>query len=363
MYDTHITLLFIMLSTVVLFWLTPHTYRMVLVAVITLLFLSYQSTISALFLMTSSVMTFFCAKKSLTDNKQRSLYFIIVILSSFFLLFHIISHHLYHLPLIIGFSYVICRQIHFIVEVSRQNITSFTLKDYLVYQFYLPVIYSGPVHRYDNFTRQIERMHFDYSHFSLGIERVIYGYFKLIVISNYLINGKLSALVSTAHFQHSLFSLYLTSCMQWISLYLAFSGLTDVALGFSSMMGLKLEENFNSPYKATNLIDFWQRWHISLTSWVRDYVFKPVFLKSRSQILAVFSALIVIAVWHEVSWHYFLWGIYQAVGILLCRTYQIGKDLLAKLPWIMETAIKRFATFFWLLSFLPLMDLLGITYE
>lgn len=372
MNDVHIELFLTLIIMVALFWMIPHRFRMVLVSLITLLFIAYQSIASILFLIISSSVTFFSAQKidksqhdstimciHKLNNPKYIMGITIALLVCFFIFLRTYSHQ-YLLPVIIGLAYSTCRQIHFLMDAYRGAIATFSVKNYFIYQFYLPVIYAGPIHRYEHFIRQIERSSFDYGHFSQAIERVIYGYLKLIVISSYFIDIKLASFVSMASFHGApLWILYSKSCLQWLSLYMAFSGLTDIALGFSSMMGLKLEENFNKPYQASNLIDFWQRWHISLTRWVREYVFMPVFLTSRSQIIGVFASLFVIAIWHEVSFNYLFWGGYQAIGILLCRVYQNSKDVLSKLPRLLEITIKRFLTFLWLVSYLPLVSFLG----
>jgi alginate O-acetyltransferase complex protein AlgI len=85
------------------------------------------------------------------------------------------------------------------------------------------------------------------------------------------------------------------------------------------MLGLRLEENFDQPWRATSLVDFWKRWHMSLSSWVLDYVFRPVTALSRSPLLGLITAMLVIGLWHEFSLFYVLWSFWQALGIVLTR--------------------------------------------
>jgi D-alanyl-lipoteichoic acid acyltransferase DltB (MBOAT superfamily) len=109
------------------------------------------------------------------------------------------------------------------------------------------------------------------------------------------------------------------SAREWIWLYFVFAGYSSIALGISMMIGLRLEENFNRPWAARNLIDFWMRWHMSLTQWCRDYVFRPVAAITRSPIAGLCAAMLVIGLWHEFSAYYVLWATWQVLGILLTR--------------------------------------------
>lgn len=103
-------------------------------------------------------------------------------------------------------------------------------------------------------------------------------------------------------------------------------------------MGIKVEENFNHPYKATNIVEFWQRWHMTLSNWCKDYVFTPVLAVYRKPFLAVICAMCAMGLWHQVSIYYLLWGFYHASGIACCRLFQ---------NWRSGQAISLFSTRSW----------------
>ena len=258
------------------------------------------------------------------------------------------------LPVMLGLSYYTCRHIHVLIEAYKGTIPSISLRQYGHYQLFLPVLVVGPIHRYHNFLRQCERRRWEESNVTEGLERILYGYTKVVVIGNYLLNLKLNLLLQQ-YVGDGFWSLCLISTKDWLYLYAAFSGYTDVALGFSLMLGFRIEENFNNPLKSRHLIDFWQRWHMTLSSWCKDYVFTVVQAKTRHQFFAVLAAMTVMGIWHECSLYYVIWGFYHALGIALCRLYQLHHDplRLSRLPISIQHAITRTATFTWLIAGLP----------
>ncbi|WP_321174105.1 MBOAT family O-acyltransferase [Francisella sp. W12-1067] len=262
---------------------------------------------------------------------------------------------------VIGFSYFMCRQIHCLIDVYSGQISKFSFSDYIMYQLFLPTIYTGPINRYQNFERQFKRLKFDSKKLSMSIERIVYGCFKFIFVANYIVSLKLLPLISTD--TTSILNLYGLSIVFWSYLYFAFSGLSDIAIGFSGCFGITIQENFNYPYKAKNIMDFWQRWHMTLTSWVKDYVFMPVFSKFRSRTVAIILALIVIGLWHQISTYYLVWGVYQALGIVIFQAYVSRfSNINKKIPFYIRNALSRLYVFAWILSTIPVLFTMGLTH-
>lgn len=187
------------------------------------------------------------------------------------------------------------------------------------YQFFMPVLFVGPIHRFQTFDRQAERRRWDAADLAAGAERALIGLFSAAVIGEYLVTAarrpSLDAIAPLGAFTVD----WAGSAFDWVGLYFVFAGLTSVALGLSLMIGMRLEENFDRPWKASSLIDFWTRWHMSLTNWCRDYVFTPVWAISRSATTGLLAAMLVVGLWHQISLYYVLWAVWQAVGVLLNR--------------------------------------------
>ena len=106
------------------------------------------------------------------------------------------------------------------------------------------------------------------------------------------------------------------------TLYFMFAGYSDIAIGFARMLGFRIMENFNWPYLKKNISEFWNAWHISLTSWSREYIFTSVIATTRSPALASVASLVSIGLWHEVSVRYLLWGIYHGLAVAIWQRFQ-----------------------------------------
>ena len=137
------------------------------------------------------------------------------------------------------------------------------------------------------------------------------------------------------------------SAIEWGALYFTFAGFTAIALGTSLMIGLQLEENFDRPWAATNLIDFWMRWHMTLTRWCRDYVFRPVTALTRSALAGLVMAMLAIGLWHEFSFYYVAWSAWQVLGIVLTRT-GIRRLPLARIPGAVRVVLGPISVLGWL---------------
>ena len=237
---------------------------------------------------------------------------------------------------LLGLSYYTCRHIHFLVESYAGRITA-TAREFWHYQFFWPVMVAGPIHRFGNFRKECQRRRWSSTNVSAGLDRIVTGGFKVVFLGNYLLATKAKEALGTIP-DSSLSSLWLNSACDWAYLYFQFAGWSDIAIGFALTMGIRLEENFNRPYMARNLIEFWQRWHMTLSSWCKDYVFTPILAISRKPFPAVIMAMVVMGLWHEVSLYYLLWGGYHASGIACCRLFQNWKSannisLFNSQPW------------------------------
>ena len=223
------------------------------------------------------------------------------------------------LPLGLAFSCL--RWIHYLFESYKGSLRQHTFVEYCCYQFLPSTLPAGPIHRFDEFLRDLKRKRWEPTFFSYGGQRVLYGLVKLVVIGNYLLGEQLTHALAYQAAQPTLAGTYLSAVLFWAKLYVLFSGYSDVAIGFGAAMGFTIRENFNWPFLARNIRDFWQRWHNSLASWCRDYVFTPVLSATRSQAVAVVTAMIVLGLWHDVSLRYLIWGAYHGCGIAVFRWF------------------------------------------
>jgi alginate O-acetyltransferase complex protein AlgI len=265
---------------------------------------------------------------------------------------------------IVGIAYFTLRHIHVLIECYLERINAPTIRQYARYHLLMPVLFAGPIHRLPHFERQCERRRWSAEEFFSGAERALFG-FALAVIGGEFLGGAARELLGVS-VNSGLGTLWIASMIDWVRLYAQFAGLTSIALGLCLMIGLRLEENFNQPWRARNLVDFWSRWHMTLSFWCRDYVYFPVAASLRSPVAGVFCAMLVLGLWHESSWNYLFWAVYQAIGIVVSQIYLAVRDRLGvpKFPELVSAVVAPLAVLGWLASAKPviarLVEALGL---
>ncbi|MCV7167437.1 MBOAT family protein [Mycobacterium stomatepiae] len=227
------------------------------------------------------------------------------------------------LPL--GMAFYVLRLVHYLFEAFKGNLRAHDFGEYLAYHFLPGSLPLGPIHRFDEFLRGWRRRRFDHPAFVHAMQRILYGLVKVVVVGNYNLGLQLSPYV--AHWRETSGPLgsYLADLHYWTLLYVVFSGYSDIAIGFGALTGVTLRENFNWPFIARNISDFWQRWHMSLSSWCRDYVYIPVLAVSRRPSLALVSSMVILGLWHSLTLHYLLWGLYHGIGLAAHRRYRTAR--------------------------------------
>ena len=322
MTEFHLYHFLVLVGMAVLSWGLPRKFQLDGIALVGNLFLLAFSPAAAIALLASSLLVFQVADRRKSVGKW--IFAGVAYCGIQFLLIRYLQQHgpwdYFKTLSVLGISYFTCRNIHYLIEAYRGNIQS-NIRYFWWYQSFLPVMVTGPINRYPDFVREIQRRRRDPLRSSSAIERIIYGYGKVVIVGNYLINTKINNQLELLESQ-SIFYKWLGAAADWAYLFAQFSGWSDIAIGFALLMGIKINENFNRPFLARNLIDFWQRWHISLSLWCKDYVFTPVMAISRNPFFAVIAAMLAMGIWHALSAHYIMWGIYHGTGIALCRFFQ-----------------------------------------
>ena len=317
--------------TVACAWALPRKAQPFGIVLCTAAFLGYFALPSLLILTATSLLIFFLLKRNRVHGA--ALVSAVGVISAIFIWFKLkgaapvrMTGAWYVMPL--GLSYYSFRQIHYIFESYKRKLEDHTLSDYLCYLFFLPTIHVGPIHRFPEFLRDLRRRRWDPSNLSAGLERILYGYAKIVIVSNYLIAKQYNLMIVPYNQGHPYLYEYLRSLSHWMNLYFQFSGYSDIAIGFSLIMGFRIMENFNYPFLAENIVEYWQRWHLSLSSWCREYVYLPMASLTRRPGLAVVAAMLVLGLWHEFSGTYLIWGLYNGVAIVLWHRFQALKERL-----------------------------------
>ncbi len=222
----------------------------------------------------------------------------------------------------LGLSYYTFKQMHFIIEASRGQARDTTLSSYLLYLIYFPMFVAGPIERIQAFSKQLSNPGLNTATVSEAIERIVFGLAKAFIISQLLLEPLLPADLDTATlFAMDWHVLVLVAFIKFLRVYFDFSGYTDIAIGVSLLFNIRLMENFQSPLSKTNLAEFWRAWHISLSSWARDYVYFPVMGRFRMPSLALFLTMMTIGAWHSLEPGWLLWGFHHGLGLVLLAKY------------------------------------------
>lgn len=250
----------------------------------------------------------------------------------------------------LAISFFVFEFIHYLLDVRKGGWSIKNPFDFLHFALFFPTLVAGPVKRYQTFLPALREgvSTVAASDFAFGLMQVLLGSFKKSVLADNMssfIDWSQDRLWIMAWYEK--WNLLLMIALR---IYFDFSGYSDIAIGLARMLGIKLPPNFNMPYLANNLVDFWRRWHISLSTWIRDYIYlslggSRVSLKRR--ILNGIIAFLLCGLWHGASWNFILWGIYHGAGLGLCVGYR-RVAWLAGLGGVMD----RFPGLSWLVTFL-----------
>ena len=332
---------------VLLSWLLPMRWQVLAIAGCGAGLLASLSMLSLGVLATAALLTFLVHRLA-AGNKVATIAGIVVVAGAF-VLFMAAGERIgagigSSVVLPAGMAFYSLRLIHYLLESYKGNLREHSLGEYLCYQLLPSTLPVGPIHRFDEFLRDLRRRRWDATLFSGGLERILYGLAKLIVIGDYLVGEKLTYGLAAATASPGFTGIYFTSLLFWIKLYVLFSGYSDIAIGFGALMGFRLRENFNWPVVARNIGEFWQRWHMSLSSWCRDYVFAPALSLTRNHVLAVLASMVVLGLWHDLSLRYLLWGGYHGLGIASYRAFdERTSGFFARLPTPLQRGWHGFA--------------------
>lgn len=236
----------------------------------------------------------------------------------------------------VGVSFFTFQNISYVVDIYRKEIEPVrNFFDYTFFVTFFPQLVMGPIVRARDFIPQIrEPYQLNKDEFSWAVIQIVKGLVKKIVIADFILMHFIDKIVFTPEAYPGFVSV-LAMWAYSLHIYADFSGYTDIAIGLSRLMGFKLKPNFNSPYKAINVADFWRRWHISLGSWLRDYLYIPLggnrtgSVGSYIAIFLIFTFLIFITQWYELLYVYGGLTIIYIIGVFSIKDFKkyVHRDL------------------------------------
>ncbi|HEY9772501.1 MAG TPA: MBOAT family O-acyltransferase [Planktothrix sp.] len=230
----------------------------------------------------------------------------------------------------IGISYMAFRLSYLVWEVGNDSVPMPTLSEYLGFAFFVPTMVVGPINRFKTHREFLYGVNREATPVRRSLLRILIGAVKFQFAATLCNQLAYQGLLLDLH-RHSPVELGIAAVAYYLYLYLNFSGFCDIAIGAAGLIGVHVRENFDNPFAARNVKDFWNRWHITLSEYVRDVVFAPL---SRTLIIklgpqsanhaiacAIFVAFVLVGAWHGWGWHFVLFGVLHAFGVIVNHYY------------------------------------------
>lgn len=329
-----ITFIYYFLPVLLLvYFLVPKRYKNLVLLVFSLIFYFLGEPKYIVVLILSCLLNYFFGKM-VSKDKNRKLWLIIAIsynvlqllvfkYTDFFIenvngIFKSNISYLY-IVMPIGISFFTFQALGYVIDVYRKkHEPAERLLDFMTYISLFPQLVAGPIVRYGDVREQLVKRSCDFDKFGEGIKRFIIGLSKKVLLANVL-GEVISSLVEV-----DLLSSWLKPVLFTLQIYFDFSGYSDMAIGLGLMFGFRFLENFNYPLIASSVTDFWRRWHISLSSWFRDYVYIPLGGNRAGLVKWIRNIFIVwflTGFWHGASWNFIIWGLYFGVILVIEKLF------------------------------------------
>ncbi len=319
----------------IIYFIVPKKYKNLVILIFSLIFYFYGEPKYIIILILSCIINFYSGIL-IEKYREKSKFILIISLvynigqllyfkyTNFFLnninnLFHT-NISLLNIIMPIGISFFTFQTISYLVDVYKKDVdASHNILNFSTYVSLFPQLVAGPIVRYKTINNELIDRKNNYEDFSNGVKRFVIGLSKKVLIANVI--GELCS--SLGNITTTVVSSWMSAIGFTIQIYFDFSGYSDMAIGLGLMLGFHFLENFNYPYISKSITDFWRRWHISLSSFFRDYVYFPLGGNRVSKIKWIRNILIVwllTGFWHGSAWNFIIWGIYFAIILLLEKT-------------------------------------------
>lgn len=351
-----IVFLYIFLPIMLLiYFIVPRKYKNAIMILASLIFFAWGEIRYILIMLLLAVMDFWCGRKIdkyENNQKQKIKYLLIDVVTNLLILFFFkyadfiianintvtgLNIPLLNIPLPIGVSFNTFQSLSYIIDVYRGTVKcEKSFYNYLTYTTLFPQIIAGPIVRYETVDEELVDKKISLDNFSNGMKRFIIGLGKKVLIANNV--GALWNIIELGNYTElSMFLSWIGIIAFALQIYFDFSGYSDMAIGLAQIFGMEFDENFNYPYISKSITEFWRRWHITLSSWFKDYIYIPLGGNRKGFIKQIRNILIVwflTGAWHGASWNFILWGLYFGIILILEKLFIL--KLLEKLPKIIQ---------------------------
>lgn len=317
----------------ILYFITPKKYKNYTLLLGSLFFYFYGDSKYIVLLLISSLVNYILGR--LISKKNKKLFLIIGLIFNFGLLFYFkyfnfflsninglfkININLFSIVLPLGISFYTFKNASYLIDVYKNRVNfEKNFINYFTYIAMFPSLIQGPIVRYKDIDLKDKKISFD--NFAMGVERFVIGLSKKVILADTL--AKLVTSLTNMEVQ-TVVSLWVKATSDIVKLYLDFSGYTDMAIGLGLMIGIKIMENFDYPLSTYSVTSFWRKWHISLSSWFKDYIYIPLGGNRKGKFRKYFNIFVVwflTGLWHGASWNFILWGLYFGTILVIEKRF------------------------------------------
>ena len=317
----------------ILYFITPKKYKNYTLLLGSLFFYFYGDSKYIILLLISSLVNYILGR--LISKKNKKLFLIIGLIFNFGLLFYFkyfnfflsninslfkTNINLFSIVLPLGISFYTFKNASYLIDVYKNRVNSEkNFINYFTYIAMFPSLIQGPIVRYKDIDLKDKKISYD--NFAMGVERFIIGLSKKVILADTL--AKLVTSLTNMEVQ-TVVSLWVKATSDIVKLYLDFSGYTDMAIGLGLMIGIKIMENFDYPLSTYSVTSFWRKWHISLSSWFKDYIYIPLGGNRKGKFRKYFNIFVVwflTGLWHGASWNFILWGLYFGTILVIEKRF------------------------------------------
>jgi alginate O-acetyltransferase complex protein AlgI len=351
-------------AVTILFFLLPHRFRWMLLLAASCFFYTFFIPIYILILIFTIIVDYFAGILIENSRSRRKLWLICSIVANVGVLavfkyynFFISNVNyvtdenfvLLNIILPVGLSFHTFQALSYTIEVYRGNFKAERhIGLYALYVMFYPQLVAGPIERPQNLFPQFKtEQHFSWQNLLDGVRLMLWGFFKKLVIAD-RIAAYVGAIFEAPENYHPL-NICIAVFFFMIQIYCDFSGYSDIALGSAKVMGYDLMINFNRPYLSNNIREFWQRWHISLSTWFRDYVYIPLggSKKTKSRLMINIGVVFLLSgLWHGAGWNFIVWGAVHGLALIVFTLISKKLPSIPLVPWLLTTIFVAFAWIF-----------------
>jgi alginate O-acetyltransferase complex protein AlgI len=324
----------VLLASCVAFWVLPRALRMGFLAAVSIGLLGWLAWEPVAGLLAWVIAFWFLVRGPSEDGTPRRSFHVLLILG----VLGVLGWFKYLPPLMaalstsaleahvvvpLGMSFFTFKLVHYALEVHAGTVRGHRFSEFLCYMFLFPVFTAGPIERFDHFLDNREER-WSLQSTADGLRRIAQGIVKRFLLAEACVRPLLGSLSDDFLADFATMPVWQVWCylaLSFLHIYLDFSAYSDIGIGASRLFGLRIMENFNFPFVACDISDFWKRWHISLSRWCQSYVYLPVMGYTRNPYAATFATFFVMGLWHAGTLNRIGWGLYHAIGIAIFVTW------------------------------------------